>query len=145
VIVVTPAHAAKARLAGPSCRVPAPSTIAVASAIAWLAGARSVPSGSLAEAALGPPSSPEARALAAADAAHERTVDEGSPSSPVSSPEPGGASGGAASGAASAAPSGFLTFAGPVNIGPPRAMRRLWLVSKPWRTTCFVLIPERPG
>jgi hypothetical protein len=39
----------------------------------------------------------------------------------------------------------FLTLAGLLLLGAPRAMRRLRLSCEPWLTACFVLIPERPG
>ena len=64
--------------------------------------------------------------------------------SPSPPPAPGGASGSAA-GASGLALSGFLTLAGLLLLGAPRAMRRLRLSCQPWLTACFVLIPERPG
>ncbi len=73
----------------------------------------------------------------------------GSGSPPVSpapgpAPAPSGASG-SATGSSGIALSGFLTLAGLLLLGAPRAMRRLRLSCQPWRTACFVLIPERPG
>jgi hypothetical protein len=68
----------------------------------------------------------------------------GPPVSPTPGPAPGGASG-AAPGASGVALSGFFTLAGLLLLGAPRAMRRLRLSCTPWRTACFVLIPERPG
>jgi hypothetical protein len=59
-------------------------------------------------------------------------------------PAPSGASGSAA-GASGLALSGFLTLAGLLLLGAPRATRRLRLSCEPWLTACFVLIPERPG
>jgi hypothetical protein len=68
------------------------------------------------------------------------------PVSPTPSPPPApsGASGSAA-GASGLALSGFLTLAGLLLLGAPRATRRLRLSFEPWLTACFVLIPERPG
>jgi len=66
------------------------------------------------------------------------------PVSPGPSPAPSGASG-AAAGGSGLALSGFLTLAGLLLLGAPRAMRRLRLSCEPWLTACFVLIPERPG
>jgi hypothetical protein len=66
------------------------------------------------------------------------------PVSPGPGPAPAGAAGSSA-GASGLALSGFLTLAGLLLLGAPRAMRRLRLSCQPWRTACFVLIPERPG
>jgi len=66
------------------------------------------------------------------------------PVGPTPGPAPGGASGSAA-GASGLALSGFLTLAGLLLLGAPRAMRMLRLSCQPWRTACFALIPERPG
>ncbi len=66
------------------------------------------------------------------------------PVSPAPSPAPSGASG-SATGPPGVAVSGFLTLAGLLLFGAPRATRRLRLLCRPWRTACFVLIPERPG
>jgi len=63
---------------------------------------------------------------------------------PGPTPAPSGASGSAA-GSSGIALSGFLTLAGLLLLGAPRALRRLRLSCQPWRTACFVLIPERPG
>jgi hypothetical protein len=63
---------------------------------------------------------------------------------PGPTPAPSGASGSAA-GSSGIGLSGFLTLAGLLLLGAPRAMRRLRLSCQPWRTACFVLIPERPG
>jgi hypothetical protein len=126
-----------------SCKVPTPSGSAVDNLISWL-GVRASGSPSPAEASIGTPSSSAEKAVAAAGRGRDRAAGEVAPSGPAPSPEPGGASGGSATGSSSLAPSGFLTLAGLLHIGPPRAMRRLRLVSEPWLTTCFVLIPERP-
>jgi hypothetical protein len=67
------------------------------------------------------------------------------PVSPAPSPAPSGVSGGSATGATGLALSGFLTLSGLLLLAAPRALRRLRLSSAPWRTACFVLIPERPG
>jgi hypothetical protein len=69
---------------------------------------------------------------------------ENPPVSPGPGPAPSGASG-AAAGGSGLALSGFLTLAGLLLLGAPRAMRRLRLSCEPWLTACFVLIPERPG
>jgi outer membrane biosynthesis protein TonB len=66
------------------------------------------------------------------------------PVTPAPGPAPGGASGSGA-GASGLALSTFLTLAGLLLLGAPRAMRRLRLSCQPWLTACFVLIPERPG
>jgi hypothetical protein len=66
------------------------------------------------------------------------------PVSPAPAPAPAGASG-AATGASGLALSGSLTLAGLLHLAAPRAMRRLRLSCQPWLTSCFVLIPERPG
>jgi hypothetical protein len=67
------------------------------------------------------------------------------PVSPAPGPAPSGVSGGSATGATGLALSGFLTLSGLLLLAAPRALRRLRLSSAPWRTACFVLIPERPG
>jgi hypothetical protein len=67
------------------------------------------------------------------------------PVSPANGSAPSGASGGSAMGPSGLALSGFLTLAGLLLLGAPRAMRRLRLSCEPWRIGCFVLIPERPG
>jgi outer membrane biosynthesis protein TonB len=67
------------------------------------------------------------------------------PVSPGPGPAPGGAAGGSAAGTSGLALAGFLTLAGLLLLGAPRAMRRLRLSCEPWLTACFVLIPERPG
>lgn len=86
-------------------------------------------------------------ATPAAPAGHGQTGSAlgGSPAGPGPGPAPSGASGGSAVGATGLALSGFLTLAGLLMLGGPRAMRRLRLSCEPWLTACFVLIPERPG
>jgi outer membrane biosynthesis protein TonB len=76
---------------------------------------------------------------------HGGTAVGNSPVSPANGSAPSGASGGSAMGASGLALSGFLTLAGLLLLGAPRAMRRLRLSCEPWLTACFVLIPERPG
>jgi hypothetical protein len=97
---------------------------------------------------------PEASSLAAAAAAglsggddHGGSSGGNTPVSPAPGPAPGGASGAAVGGGApgGVALSIFLTLAGLLLLGGPRAMRRLRLSCQPWLTACFVLIPERPG
>jgi hypothetical protein len=60
-------------------------------------------------------------------------------------PAPGGAFGGSAAAGSGLALSGFFTLAGLLLFAAPCAMRRLRLSCRPWRTSFFVLIPERPG
>ncbi len=69
----------------------------------------------------------------------------GHPMLPSPEPAPGGASGGAVSGGSGVGLAGFLAFAALLLLAAPRAMRRLRLACKPWLTSFFVLIPERPG
>ena len=70
---------------------------------------------------------------------------ENHPPSPFPGPGPGGAGGGAAAGGGpGSAVSASFTLAGVLLQAEPRAMRR-WRLSQPsWRTSFFVLIPERP-
>jgi hypothetical protein len=70
---------------------------------------------------------------------------ENHPPSPFPGPGPGGAGGGsAAGGGPGSALSASFTLAGVLLQAEPRAMRR-WRLSQPsWRTSFFVLIPERP-
>jgi hypothetical protein len=89
-------------------------------------------------AALAPPSPPPG------DGGHGGAAVGSPPVSPGPGPAPGGAAGSSA-GATGLALSGFLTLAGLLLLGASRAMRRLRLSCQPWRTACFVLIPERPG
>jgi nicotinate-nucleotide--dimethylbenzimidazole phosphoribosyltransferase len=78
------------------------------------------------------------------DGGHGGSAVGNPPVGPTPGPAPGGASGSAA-GASGLALSGFLTLAGLLLLGAPRAMRMLRLSCQPWRTACFALIPERPG
>jgi hypothetical protein len=89
-------------------------------------------------AALAPPTG------SSGDGGHGGAAVGSPPVSPGPGPAPSGASGSSA-GASGLALSGFLTLAGLLLLGAPRAMRRLRLSCQPWRTACFVLIPERPG
>jgi hypothetical protein len=72
----------------------------------------------------------------------------GSPLTSAPGPAPGGSSG-VATGAGSSGGSGtgvsiFITLAGLLLLGAPRALRRLQRAFEPWLAGCFVLIPERP-
>jgi hypothetical protein len=72
----------------------------------------------------------------------------GSPLTSAPGSAPGGSSG-AATGAGGSAGSGtgvsiFITLAGLLLLGAPRALRRLQRAFEPWLAGCFVLIPERP-
>jgi hypothetical protein len=70
---------------------------------------------------------------------------ENHPSTPAPGPGPGGAGGGSAAGSGSgSAPSPSFTLVGVLLQAGPRAMRRLRLAQPSWRTSFFVLIPERP-
>ena len=82
---------------------------------------------------------------APAGGVHDGSAAGSPPVSPPPGPAPSGASGGSAVGASGLALSGFLTLAGLLLLGAPRAMRRLRLSCQPRLTACFVLIPERPG
>jgi hypothetical protein len=75
---------------------------------------------------------------------HSGSAGGSAPVSPSPSPAPGGASGSAPA-SSGLGLSTFLTLAGLLLMGAPRAMRRLRLSCEPWLTACFVLIPERPG
>jgi hypothetical protein len=98
-------------------------------------------------------SSPAVSVLAAAavgfsgERGHGDSAMGNAPISPAPGPAPGGASGASVGGGApgGVALSIFLTLAGLLLLGGPRAMRRLRLSCEPWLTACFVLIPERPG
>jgi hypothetical protein len=90
------------------------------------------------------PSSLTAETGSPAGHGHGGSAVAGPPVGPAPGPAPGGASGSSAA-ASGLALSGFLTLAGLLLLGAPRAMRRLRLSCEPWRTACFVLIPERPG
>jgi hypothetical protein len=72
----------------------------------------------------------------------------GSPLTSAPGSAPGGSSG-AATGAGGSGGSGtgvsiFITLAGLLLLGAPRALRRLQRAFEPWLAGCFVLIPERP-
>jgi hypothetical protein len=82
-------------------------------------------------------------AVSSVHGAHGGSAVGSPPASPPGS-GPGGSSG-SASGAPGLALSGFLTLAGLLLCGGPRAMRRLRLLCEPWLTAYFVLVPERPG
>jgi outer membrane biosynthesis protein TonB len=70
---------------------------------------------------------------------------ESHPSTPTPGPGSGGAGGGSAAGGGSgAASSASFTLVGVLLQAAPRAMRRLCLAQPSWRTSFFVLIPERP-
>jgi hypothetical protein len=70
---------------------------------------------------------------------------ENHPSSPAPGPAPGGAGGGAAAGGGSgSASSAAFTLVGALFHAAPRAIRRFRLAQPSWRTSFFVLIPERP-
>lgn len=85
-------------------------------------------------------------AVAPARGAHGDSAVGSTPvSPPAPGPAPGGSSGSATGSASGFALSTFLTLSSHLSMGAPRAMRRLRLSCQPWRTACFVLIPERPG
>ncbi len=70
---------------------------------------------------------------------------ENHPPAPSPGPGPGGAGGAAAAGGSpGSALSASFTLAGVLLQAEPRAMRRLRLSQQSWRTSFFVLIPERP-
>jgi hypothetical protein len=68
------------------------------------------------------------------------------PSAPGSAPggSSGVATGGGGPAGAGAGVSIFITLAGLLLLGAPRALRRFGLAFEPWLAGCFVLIPERP-
>jgi hypothetical protein len=67
------------------------------------------------------------------------------PSAPIPGSGSGGAGGGsAAAGGSGPASSASFTLVGVLLQSAPRAMRRLLLAQPSWRTSFFVLIPERP-
>lgn len=113
--------------------------------VGWLGGKRVLASVLVA--------SPAVSVLAAAavgfsgERGHGDSAMGNAPISPAPGPAPGGASGASVGGGApgGVALSIFLTLAGLLLLGGPRAMRRLRLSCEPWLTACFVLIPERPG
>jgi len=79
---------------------------------------------------------------------HDGSGPGGPPLTSAPGSAPGGSSG-VATGAGGPAGSGagvsiFITLAGLLLLGAPRALRRLGLAFEPWLAGCFVLIPERP-
>jgi hypothetical protein len=131
------------RAAVPSCKVPAQAGTGVENLVSWLGAPGSdsqPPSGPAVDA----PAAPLSKIVAGAAHGHGGSAQEGPPGGSTPGPEPGGASGATATGAAGVALSSLLTIAALLLVGPSRAMRRLRLVAEPWRTTSFVLIPERP-
>jgi hypothetical protein len=67
------------------------------------------------------------------------------PSAPTPGPWPGGAGGGsAAAGGSGSTSSATFTLVGALLQTAPRAIRRFRLAQPSWRTSFFVLIPERP-
>jgi hypothetical protein len=78
------------------------------------------------------------------DGGHGGTAVGGPPIAPAPGPAPSGASGVASGGASGIGLSTFLSLAGLLLLGAPRALRRLRLSCEPWLAGCFVLIPERP-
>jgi hypothetical protein len=88
---------------------------------------------------------PDATSTSPAGGGHEGFVISGPPAAPAPGSAPSGASGAASGGATGAGVSSFLTLAGLLHLGAPRALRRLRLSCEPWLAGCFVLIPERPG
>jgi hypothetical protein len=79
-----------------------------------------------------------------ADSARSGFIASGPPLTPPPGPAPSGASGVAGVGSSGAGVSIFLTLAGLLLLGAPRAIRRLRFSFEPWLAGCFVLIPERP-
>ncbi len=74
-----------------------------------------------------------------------RSAVEDHPSAPTPGPGPGGAGSGSAAGSGSgSASSASFTLVGVLFQATPSAMRRLRLAQPSWRTSFFVLIPERP-
>jgi len=74
-----------------------------------------------------------------------RSAVEDHPSAPTPGPGPGGAGSGSAAGSGSgSASSASFTLVGVLFQAAPSAMRRLRLAQPSWRTSFFVLIPERP-
>jgi outer membrane biosynthesis protein TonB len=86
-----------------------------------------------------------AAADAFSDGGHGGSAVVRPPAGPAPGPAPSGVSGGSSAGASGLALSAYLTLAGLLLLGGPRAMRRLRLSCEQWRAACFVLIPERPG
>jgi hypothetical protein len=110
-----------------STRTPSPVTAAAAAAVAGALGAR--------------PGVGRADNDPAGSAGGER------PATPSPGPAPGGAGGGVSAGGSGGGVglSGFLALTGLLLLAAPRALRRMALSCRPYRTAFFVLIPERPG
>jgi hypothetical protein len=90
---------------------------------------------------------PDPMANAPGTDGHGSSTVSGPPLTPAPGPAPGGTSGAATGAGGGAPPTGvsiFLTLAGLLLLGAPRAMRRLGLSFEPWLAGCFVLIPEHP-
>ncbi len=92
------------------------------------------------------PIAAQAGDAAAVTAPHNRE-DGGRPTAPGPGPVPAGGGVGVAAGAAGGGVglAGFLALAGLLLLTAPRALRRMRLSCRPYRTAFFVLIPERPG
>jgi hypothetical protein len=88
---------------------------------------------------------PSVTTTSPAGAGRDGFIVSGPPAAPAPGSAPSGASGAASGGASGAGVSSFLTLAGLLLLGAPRALRRLRLSCEPWLAGCFVLIPERPG
>jgi hypothetical protein len=88
---------------------------------------------------------PDSTSTSPAGGGHDGFIVSGPPASPATGSAPSGASGAPSGGSSGAGVSSFLTLAGLLLLGAPRAMRRLRLSCEPWLAGCFVLIPERPG
>ena len=88
--------------------------------------------------------SPDATSTSPAGAGRNGFIVSGPPAEPATGSAPSGASGAPSGGSSGAGVSSFLTLAGLLLLGAPRAMRRLRLSCEPWLAGCFVLIPERP-
>jgi hypothetical protein len=115
----------------------------------WLGGPREVSSAPT-SAAVAAVSSLAAAATANSPpgGGHDGSGLGGSPLTPSPGSAPGGSSGAATGvggvGGSGAGVSIFLTLAGLLLLGAPRALRRLRRAFEPWLAGCFVLIPERP-
>lgn len=113
--------------------------------VGWLGGKRVLASTLIPSAAVSVLA--EAAVGFSSERGHGDSAMGNAPVGPAPGPAPGGASGASVGGGApgGVALSIFLTLAGLLLLGGPRAMRRLRLSCEPWLTACFVLIPERPG
>jgi hypothetical protein len=83
-------------------------------------------------------------AAAPADRLDGGSVAENHPSAPTPGPGPGGGGGSAAGGGSGSASSASFALVGVLLQAAPRAIRRFRLAQPSWRTSFFVLIPERP-